>query len=69
MPKCKHRFAVISRNSQHVRVRVSSSCDNGEQWATNGVLMFTREEWQQFFKWVVALRPGCELIEVDNDAG
>ena len=67
MPKCKYRFTVISRNSQHVRVRVASSCDGGKQWATNGMLTFTVNEWEQFAKWVVAPRANCEIV--DGDAG
>ena len=69
MPECKHRFTVISRNSRHVRVRVTSSC-NGEQWATNGILTFTAQEWEQFAKWIVAPRANCEIVYGDySNAG
>ena len=45
-----HRFrvTVIERTGRHVRVRFASAPTGTEQWASNGILVFTHGEWETF---------------------
>jgi len=68
MPKkCKQRFTVVRESPVHVAVRVASSCDDGKQWATNGLLYFTRDEWLALWPSLVAA--GVQVVGFDDRGG
>lgn len=53
----KFRFAIIHEDQEHVHVRVSSSRRDSGTWATNGILVFSRDEWKTFSKLIAVFEP------------